>query len=225
MMKTLCVAVVVLGLTSVCQPAPLVCEKLQKRVEKSPDLSGRWHCIAFSTEFCVATTIMNAIYWPSVAVDFISKDTPNIYTVNTKFKMYGYCRNESTSDRQSGYKNNTVFDVDSNDAPTSKPMVLLQSGCPDCIVLKEDVNAVNAVMLFSRRQNVSAAELKEFAIQAECLGLTNPQVLNTDHDYQNCLREDDISNAYMNEVMLKGLERLKTKVLDIMKCIPPQFRF
>ena len=38
-MKTLCVAVVVLSLSSVCQPAPLACEKLMKQADKAPDVS------------------------------------------------------------------------------------------------------------------------------------------------------------------------------------------
>ncbi|XP_032369772.1 uncharacterized protein LOC116688082 isoform X2 [Etheostoma spectabile] len=224
MMKTLCVAVVVLSLTSVGHPAPLVCEQLQKSVNISPDLSGRWYCIAISTEFCVATAIMNAVYWPSLALDFTSKDTPNIYAVNLKSKVHGYCNIRSESDRQSGSNNDTVSGVASNDAPTAKPMVLLQTGCPDCFVLKENIDTLKNVILFSRRQTVSAAELNEFEKQAECLGLTVPHTLNTDHDYENCLSEDDIP-VQINNIILKGLESFRNKGKDMFKCVLPKFPF
>ncbi|XP_038551733.1 uncharacterized protein LOC119885659 isoform X2 [Micropterus salmoides] len=219
-MKNLCVAVVVLSLTSVCQPASLACEKLLKPVDKGPDFSGSWYLIAISSDSCLATTLLNSFFWPSVAVDITSKDIPNIYNGNFKIKMYGVCANESENYL---YENNTVFDVDSNNAPTGSPDVMLQSGCPDCIVAKTD-DIINTFVLFSRRKIVTAAELKEFETQTECLGWAKPQVLNTDHDYENCtsLDDDDVDTSGLSHMIY---QRLKNTYTEPLKCLAGNFLY
>ncbi|XP_023149784.1 uncharacterized protein LOC111584768 [Amphiprion ocellaris] len=186
-MKTLCVAVVVLSLISVCPAASLACQKLLEPVDTDPDISGTWHFIAVSTKYCWVSTIINVLFWPSIAVDVTAKDTPNIYDANVKFKVYGKCVNESTSLH---YANHNLFKANSNNAPTGEADVLLQTGCPDCVVVKV-VDVITILALFSRRKIVDAAELKEFETQAQCLGWSKPLVLNTDHDYENCISLDD----------------------------------
>ncbi|GLD63038.1 uncharacterized protein AKAME5_001469200 [Lates japonicus] len=145
MMKTLCVAVVVLSLTSVSQSASLACERLLKPVDKGPDLSGRWYVKAMSSDICVAPVVYTL--WPSIAVDITSKDIPNIYQFDFKMNMYGYCHNHSSTLFFDG--TNTIFDVESNNAPTNVQNVLLQSGCPDCLVMK-GWTTINTLMLYSK---------------------------------------------------------------------------
>ncbi|XP_040888879.1 uncharacterized protein LOC121178668 [Toxotes jaculatrix] len=190
MIKTLCVAVVVLSLTSVCQPASLACETLLKPIDKGPDLSGIWYFIAMSSNTCLPPVLLSTVIWPSVAVDITSTATPNIYDANFKMKMYGVCNNSTFP---IFYGNNTVSEVGSYNAQKPKLAMLLQSGCPDCLIVKDD-SFVSHLVLFSRRQIVTAAELKEFETQADCLGWYKPQLLNTDHDYENCTAQtgDDI---------------------------------
>ncbi|XP_031157700.1 saxitoxin and tetrodotoxin-binding protein 1-like [Sander lucioperca] len=215
MMKTLCVAVVVLSLTSVCQPAPLVCEKLQKPVDKAPDFSGSWYLIAMTSDTCLVATLLNYVFWPSISLNITSKNTPNVYEGNYRIKMYGYC---DTDSEDFLLENNKIFDVDINNAPVGEPDVVLQSGCSDCFVVKRVDKDINILLLFSRRQNVSAAELKEFEKQAECLGWAKPEVLNTDHDIENCLSldDDDVENS---ELLSLIFQRLHNKYTGPLECL------
>ncbi|KAK5933647.1 hypothetical protein CgunFtcFv8_014110 [Champsocephalus gunnari] len=184
-MKTLCVAALVLSLSSVCQPAPLACEKLLQPVDKAPDLSGRWYMIAISSS-CILQ-LVSRVLLPSVHMEVTSKETPNVFDYLIKLKMHGLCSNETAQLLQ---ENNKLFDVDSNNTADGEPDLLLQTGCSDCIITKGD-SVLNVLILFSRRTNITAAELKEFETQAECLGLTKPQLLDSDHDFTNCLSNED----------------------------------
>nr|XP_046239085.1 uncharacterized protein LOC124056047 [Scatophagus argus] len=216
MMKTLCV-VVVLSLFSVCQSASLACEKLLNPLDKGPDLSGSWHIIAVSSENCLFTALINALVLLSAKVNITSKDTPNTYDTNFKIKIYGYCVSES---EPLFYVNNTLFGLDSNNAPTGDPDVLLQTGCPDCMVLK-GVDVISTFLLLSKRKTVSAAELKEFETQTECLGWSKPLVLNSDHDYENCQSLDDDNT----DIDTSGLiyQRLKRTSAESFKCLAENF--
>ncbi|XP_040890803.1 uncharacterized protein LOC121179816 [Toxotes jaculatrix] len=217
-MKTLCFAVVLLSLTSVCQPASLACDSLLKKEDKSPDLSGRWYLVAMSSDMCVIPLI-SAFIWPSVAVDVTSKDTPNVYEGKYSVKMYGLC---TTEPEPFFYGNNSIFDVDSNNAPTGEPDVMLHSSCPDCYVIKGD-DVVETLMLFSRRQTVTAAELKEFETQADCLGWYKPQLLSTDHDFENCSSLDDDSDLDTSGLSQKFLKRLKNTYSVPLNCLAGRF--
>ncbi|XP_044071161.1 uncharacterized protein LOC122884814 [Siniperca chuatsi] len=214
MMKTLCVAVVVLSLTSVCQPVSLACEKLLKPEDKGPDLSGIWYFIAMSSQSCWVPTLLNTVAWPSVRVNITSKDTPNIYNARHDIKIYGYCSNYSDTFL---YQNNAMFDVDSDNAPSGEQEVLLQTGCPDCHVVKSDEFA-GILVLFSRRKTVTAAELKEFETQTECLGWSKPQVFNSDHNYENCPLIDD-DNIDASGLPTKFFQRLKNTYTEPLKCL------
>lgn len=50
-------------------------------------LPGRWYLVAMSSNTCLPAAIFNTVFWPSIAADFTSKDTPNIYDGNIKIKM------------------------------------------------------------------------------------------------------------------------------------------
>ncbi|XP_056252321.1 uncharacterized protein LOC130181871 [Seriola aureovittata] len=184
MMKTLCIAVVVLSITSVCQAASLACEQLLKPVDKDPDISGRWYLIAMSSNTCFFQGFMNAFLWPSFAVDITATDTSNIYNATLRFGMLGICDDTSSL----LYGNGTIFDTDDSKEDL---LVLLQSGCPDCLVMKGG-DDYSILLLMSRRKNVTAAEMKEFESQTNCIGGYKPEVLNTYNDFENCTLEDDL---------------------------------
>ncbi|XP_034389269.1 uncharacterized protein LOC117731194 [Cyclopterus lumpus] len=211
-MKPLCVAaVVVLSLTSVCQAASLACEKMLKPVDKGPDIRGIWYLIAISSEECWVSTLFNSVLWPSVEMNITSKDTSKIHSAEFKFKIYGYCHIER---EHYLYENNTLSDVNINtDEAEGEPDVLLQSGCPDCIVIKE---RNNVVFLISRRKTVTDAELKEFESQVACLGWSKPEVTNSDYDYENCLSfDDDGDTSGLSSLILK---RLRNTYIEAFKC-------
>ncbi|KAK5872132.1 hypothetical protein PBY51_012859 [Eleginops maclovinus] len=95
MMKTLCVAAVVLSLSSVCQPAPLACEKLLQPADKAPDLTGNWRYLAVSTKICLWSLFVRNVLWPSVEMDITFTETPNELLANLKVKTLGGCINAS----------------------------------------------------------------------------------------------------------------------------------
>ncbi|KAK5933652.1 hypothetical protein CgunFtcFv8_014115 [Champsocephalus gunnari] len=162
--------------TEVCQPAALACEKLLQPVDKAPDLTGNWRVIAMSSEICLWSLLMRYVFWPSVEVDITSTETPNTFIDNYKGKVVGTCFNASGDGFV--YGNSTSTGLFATDRPFDEPVVLLQSGCPDCVVLKQ---SAACILLFSRRKTVSAEEMKVFETQAECLGWAKPQLFNSDY--------------------------------------------
>ncbi|XP_029007508.1 uncharacterized protein LOC114856059 [Betta splendens] len=213
-MKTLCVAVVVLSLTSVCQSAPLTCEQLNKPLDKSPDLSGRWYMIALSSDVCLIPSLLNALFWPSLVIDFKEQDTPNLYNANVTFNMHDFCDSKVET---FFLKSSSLFDVDSNNSPTGEPDTLLHTGCPDCLVIKGN-DGINLLMYFSRRKTVTDAELKEFETQSECMGWFKPEVLNTVHEYQECKSLDD-DNEDFSTLTAKMGQRMKSSYTGPLQCI------
>ncbi|XP_030586176.1 uncharacterized protein LOC115780895 [Archocentrus centrarchus] len=216
-MKTLCAALVLLSLVSVCQPASLACEKLVKPLDRDPDMTGRWYFIAMSSEVCLVSAFVNALLWPSVSMDVISKDTPNHYSEVTYGKMHGVCFNANTS---FVYANSSLVEVNSDNTPAEDPDAMLQTSCPDCVVVKEEMNTL---LLLSKRPAVTATELKEFEMQAECLGWSKPEILNTDHDYRSCASLEDIDEDEIIQVLQsffqKMLERVTNTYHIISKCV------
>ncbi|XP_047440197.1 uncharacterized protein LOC125007414 isoform X1 [Mugil cephalus] len=216
-MKKLCVAVVVLSLVSVCRPAPLTCEKLVKPVDQGPDLTGRWYYIAFAGKVCLATTLINGLFWPSISEYIASMNTPNIYSSTMNIKIFDYCINETLF---SFYEKNRMMDVDIDTGiPTGDPDVLLHTSCPDCIVVKSS-DVIDSIFFLSRRKVITDAELKEFEMQAQCFGWSAPQAFNTDFDYGNCQNETDINDDDASDLhfFLKIYERLKSTGHSIIKC-------
>ncbi|KAI9520988.1 hypothetical protein NQZ68_010689 [Dissostichus eleginoides] len=56
------------------------------------------------------------------------------------------------------------------------------------------------------RNTVNAAELKEFRTQAECLGLYDPVILSSNHEYENCR---SFKNPDYKQIILKMFARLR----------------
>ncbi|KAM8756998.1 uncharacterized protein AB9X84_009990 [Acanthopagrus schlegelii] len=216
-MKTLCVAVVVLSLTSVCQPASLACEKLLKPADTSPEFSGTWYVIAVSSGSCFVMALLDAMFLISVKVGIDSKETPNLYDAHFTVKINGLCTNASVP---LFFVNNTIFDADGNNVPTGKVAVLQYSGCPDCYVVKGG-DDTDAMMLTSRRQNLTAAELKEFETQSRCRGWTKTIVLNSDHNYADCPSIDDAGDTDTSGFSDILYERLSANYQEPLKCLVP----
>ncbi|XP_051271884.1 uncharacterized protein LOC127372339 [Dicentrarchus labrax] len=210
-MKTLCVAVVVLSFSSVCQPASLACERLLKPEARNPDLTGRWRYVALSSDLCPTRTIMESVFRPAMEMNITSEVTPNVYSLGFKFKILGMCIHKSHFSTFV-YENNTVSAADSNNASPSEPIVLLQSGCPDCIILRND--AIHSLILLSRRETVTAAEMKEFETQAKCSGLPEPQLFMSDHVYENCTMLEDFLHTFSSQVDIEKARSLNEKIMN-----------
>ncbi|XP_061584411.1 uncharacterized protein LOC133449290 [Cololabis saira] len=216
-MKILFVAVMS-SLISACQPAPLTCEQLLKPVDKGPVITGKWYYIALATETCLPSTLFSSLLSPSLTADVTSKDTANVFAARTYVKMFGHCYNESEA---IFYDNNKMFDVDKNNAPTGEPDIVLQTSCPDCLVVKS-ADVLDTVVFLSRRSVVTDAELREFAIQAKCLGWSKPEVLGTDHDYVNCKELDmdgDLTEDQSTAMLQFFAEKMQQSRQKIIKCL------
>nr|CBN80766.1 Uncharacterized protein [Dicentrarchus labrax] len=178
-MKTLCVAVVVLSFSSVCQPASLACERLLKPEARNPDLTGRWRYVALSSDLCPTRTIMESVFRPAMEMNITSEVTPNVYSLGFKFKILGMCIHKSHFSTFV-YENNTVSAADSN----------------------------------SRRETVTAAEMKEFETQAKCSGLPEPQLFMSDHVYENCTMLEDFLHTFSSQVDIEKAVSLNEKIMN-----------
>ncbi|KAL3996375.1 Ras-related protein Rab-7A [Sarotherodon galilaeus] len=96
--------------------------------------------------------------------------------------------------------------------------VLLNTGCPDCLVIYSNNTigrtAVKALQLLSRRVRVSAAEMKEFTKQAECLNLQPPAIMDLeeglcpDPTLAPETKTTDVTTDTINSDELSFLEKL-----------------
>ncbi|XP_041837341.1 uncharacterized protein LOC121637324 isoform X3 [Melanotaenia boesemani] len=185
-MKTVCVAAVLLSLISVCQPAPLECKNLTKTVDQGSDVLGRWYIIGMSTTYCWLPVLFNSLLVPSFHVDFTPTERQHYYDVNVTLKSFTFCDSETF---QLFYAVNSMYNTDGQktDLKMEEKGVLLQSGCPDCLVISEE-NDTEIIVLLSRRPVITADELQEFEKQAKCLGFYKPQIFGSDHG--NCGNTD-----------------------------------
>ncbi|KAF7207541.1 putative LOC107384931-like protein, partial [Nothobranchius furzeri] len=182
-MKTLCVAVVALSLISACRPSSLACEMLLQPMDQDPEVLGRWYVIALSSNYCWVASMFNTVLAPSIQLDVTSAGKPHYYDVNFTLKVSEFCDSKSIQFFQ---KSNMAVEVRSiDDVPKTQKGAIISSRCQDCLVIRED-GLVNMVALLSKRPNVTSAEMKEFEVQADCLGMYRPQVLNADFDLENC---------------------------------------
>ncbi|XP_041837338.1 uncharacterized protein LOC121637323 isoform X3 [Melanotaenia boesemani] len=210
-MKTVCVAAVLLSLISVCQPAPLECKNLTKTVDQGSDVLGRWYIIGVSTTYCWLQAIFNSIVAPSFLVDVTATERQHYYDVNVTLKS-SYCDSETL---QLFYAVNSMYNTDGQktDLKMEEKGVLLQSGCPDCLVISGD-NDAGIIAILSRRPVITADELQEFEKQAECLGFYKPQIFGSDHDLGNCGNTDFESP----EVASVFPQRLKNMFSELFTC-------
>ncbi|XP_017264156.1 uncharacterized protein LOC108231581 [Kryptolebias marmoratus] len=220
-MKVLCVVVVVLSLASVCQPASLACDLLLQPVEEGPDILGRWYLVAMSSDYCWVAALLNSLFVPSFQVDVTSTEKLNYYDANIKIKMYGVCDNKTI---QYLYKTNMIAEVGTPDEIKKDPKgVILHSRCQDCLVLRDN-GLVSFLVILSRRPNITAAEMKEFEVLADCLSLYRPQVMDTNHDYENCSTPDNI-NPDSPEITEDLPKRMKKVFSELFTCTTDKFLY
>ncbi|XP_041837344.1 uncharacterized protein LOC121637325 isoform X2 [Melanotaenia boesemani] len=208
-MKTVCVAAVLLSLISVCQPAPLECKKLTKTVAQGSDVLGRWYTIGMSSNYCWLPALFNTLLVPSFLVDITSTERQHYYDINVTLKSSGVCQNGTF---QLFHAVNSIFFTDGQkNLKMEEKGVLLQSGCPDCLVVSGHKDA-GIIVLLSRRPVITADELQEFEKQAECLGFYKPQIFGSDHG--NCGNTDFESPDAAPEVE----QRLKNMFSELFTC-------
>ncbi|KAK1886956.1 HPr kinase/phosphorylase [Dissostichus eleginoides] len=177
MMKCVHVAVAVLSLLSAGQSAPVSsCETLIHPIEVNgrEQLLGKWTPIAECTDFSSAKLLTNMLM-ASERLDITAANESDTINVIQSQKMLGRCYTFTT---QMTLVNSTL----SLAQPFPSSVVSLRTGCPDCLILSWKFTiggqTYRALELLSRRNTVTADELKEFMRQAECLNLPPPTILH-----------------------------------------------
>ncbi|KAI9548904.1 hypothetical protein NQZ68_003438 [Dissostichus eleginoides] len=152
-MKTLCVAALVLSLSSVCQPASLACEKLLQPVDKAPDKRSYQRGICTrrkrSKEIVVrdkTETRVNRTTTQLMKTQPTRKSATARLTIRS---LSSVCQPALLALREAA----AASGQGSRYSPHGEPAVLLQSGCPDCVVLKQDDPHVAYLLLFSKKNN------------------------------------------------------------------------
>ncbi|XP_029002199.1 uncharacterized protein LOC114853232 [Betta splendens] len=167
---------VLLIFLSVGRSAPVtVCESLTQTLQiRRDDLLGKWFLIAESTNLMGSQLLINMLAdnaWANIVAE--SKD--DSLKAHLYYKMLGSCFSLSPS---YSLVNNSI----TMERPYLSTAVLLNTGCPDCLVFFTQVtwgkNSHAGAQLLSRRSEVTADQLQEFKQQVECLSLPSPAVLD-----------------------------------------------
>ncbi|XP_060883543.1 uncharacterized protein LOC132954984 [Labrus mixtus] len=182
------VSVAVLSLLCVGHTAPLTdCDSLVQPLEiQGPEqLLGKWMRVAVSSnnkKLEMAEKNFQDSAWMKLTAD----NESDVITLTTAVKMFGICL---TSTTKLTVRNNTLLPVTTetlNAGPLDKSaqMTLLKTGCSDCLLFHSEINflgrEIGVLILMSKRQNVTAAEMEELQKQAACLNLRQPLSLNFD---------------------------------------------
>ncbi|XP_019215398.1 uncharacterized protein LOC109202433 isoform X3 [Oreochromis niloticus] len=179
MMEFVHVAVTVLCLLSLGHSAPVTsCENLiQPREIHGNQLVGKWTHIAVSLDipgFNMLTKMPLETAWMNITAANEANTFNNLYV----HRMRGMCSTLKTN--MTLVNNSMVYNY-------QYPTVLLNTGCPDCLVMYSNKTVgrttFKAFHLLSRRAKVSAAELEEFTKQAECLNLESPAILDSEKGF------------------------------------------
>ncbi|XP_035516507.1 uncharacterized protein LOC118327309 [Morone saxatilis] len=176
------VAVAVLCLLTGGQSAPVTsCEDLIRPIEihGRDQLLGKWTYVSESTTV-PGSKMMTKLWVESVWVKVTVANEIDAFSVFQAQKMFGRC---FTLTYKMTLKNSTLSTVQ----PVTVTQVLLNTGCPDCLVAHSNYtigeSRYSALQLMSRRSTVSAAELEEFKKQVDCLNLPSPAILDPEKGF------------------------------------------
>ncbi|XP_051241617.1 uncharacterized protein LOC127355148 [Dicentrarchus labrax] len=182
MMVFIHVAVAVLCLLTGGHSAPVTsCEDLIRPIEIQgrDQLLGKWTLVSESTTVPgskMLTKMLVESAWVKVTV----ADESDALSVFQAQKMFGRC---FTLTSKMTLKNSTLSMV----RPVTATQVLLNTGCPDCLVVYSNYtigeSIYSGLQFTSRRRKVSAAELEEFKKQVDCLNLPSPAILDPEKGF------------------------------------------
>ncbi|CAJ1052120.1 uncharacterized protein LOC117815548 [Xyrichtys novacula] len=170
--------IAVLGLLSLGETAPLSsCDSLIQPLEiRGPEqLLGKWMRVAVSSDHEEAELLQafQDSYWMRLTAD----NESDVISVMGALKGFGLCFTLTT---RLTLVNNTLqqyFFVPGN-------VTLLKTECSDCLLLQTQNyimgKTYDNLILMSKRQTVTAAEMEELQKQADCLNLIRPFSLSFD---------------------------------------------
>nr|XP_033480783.1 uncharacterized protein LOC117255739 [Epinephelus lanceolatus] len=179
MKKCAAAAVVLLGLLSLGQSAPLSsCDSLVKPITVShDDMLGKWVYIGGSSDLPGSRSLGRLL--SSVWLNITATTQNNILNIIQAQRTYGKC---SSLTYNVTFENSTII----IEQPFYLKEVYLKTDCSDCLVVYEEIisgkETFTTLLLFSRRQSVSPADVEMFKKQAECLQMPSPIMTDTNSE-------------------------------------------
>ncbi|XP_031727844.1 uncharacterized protein LOC116396940 [Anarrhichthys ocellatus] len=210
-MKKCVAAFVVLSLLSVGLSAPLSgCDGLVKPITVSNEyMLGRWMYIGGSSDLPGSRSLGHLM--TSAWLDVTTTAQSNVLNLLQTQRIYGEC---SSLTYNVNFENSTIL----IEQPFYLKEVYLPTDCSHCLVAYEEVvsgkDTFTSFLLFSRNQSVSPAVVETFRMQAECLHMPSPIMINT--DYEIC--PDNISPSEgisaLNSLLEAKMGHRVAKLLD-----------
>ncbi|XP_041642024.1 uncharacterized protein LOC121508945 [Cheilinus undulatus] len=174
-------AIVLLCLLSLGQSAPQAsCDSLVKPITiSSEEMLGRWLYIGGSSDLPGSRSLAHLM--TSVWLDITATSQSNVLSLFQTQKIYGRC---------SSLIYNVTFENSAMliEQPFYLKEVYLPTDCPDCLVVYEEIisgtDTFRSLLLFSKRNSVSPADVEMLKKQAVCLQM--PSVLMVDTNEETC---------------------------------------
>ncbi|XP_051940258.1 uncharacterized protein LOC127613321 isoform X2 [Hippocampus zosterae] len=169
------VVVLLLGLLSVGRTAPPInCDALLKPINISNEqMLGRWLYIGGSSDLPGSRSLGHLLN--SIWLDIRATSLSNVLTIFQTQRIYGEC---------SGMIYNVTMENSTMliERPFYLKEVYLQTNCSDCLVVYEEVksnqDAFRSLLLFSRQQSISPADVEMLKMQAKCLQMPSPLMMD-----------------------------------------------
>ncbi|KAG7250616.1 hypothetical protein CRUP_029394 [Coryphaenoides rupestris] len=173
--------VILLSCVAVSRSAPLSCDDLNKPLAqmRADHLEGRWALVAGSLNHPASLEALKRR--DSITAFFRNANQTSNHTVYAQVNRFGDDRCERRAYRLSLHDGAFTFLVDGGRFNLTG--VFLRTSCPDCLVMRWDVESprrvsLDAYLLSSGRREVEQAEMEEYRAQLECLGLPPPVVMS-----------------------------------------------
>lgn len=166
----------ILCFLAVSQSAPLSCDDLVSPMDllEQHHLQGRWALVAGSLSHPASLEALALRESITVSLSNLSQTTVS-YTQINRFNHQCQYLPYNISVGNSSF----TFDVGGRFKLTG---ALLYTSCPDCLVIRWDVESKRRVSLdvylISRRREVGVREMEEYRAQLKCLGLPPPVVMD-----------------------------------------------
>ncbi|XP_061627954.1 uncharacterized protein LOC133477348 isoform X1 [Phyllopteryx taeniolatus] len=215
-MKSGGVVVLWLGLVSVgCAAPPMSCETLLTPINISNEqMLGRWLYIGGSSDLPGSRSLGHLLN--SIWLDISATSVSNVLAIFQTQRIYGEC---------SGIKYNVTMENSTMliERPFYLKEVYLQTDCSDCLVVYEEVkssqDSFRSLLLFSRHQSVSPADVEMLKMQAKCLQMPSPLMMDTSYEVcpDNIASTDGIAafNSLLEAKMGQRVATLLDKLFDL----------
>ncbi|XP_077426603.1 uncharacterized protein LOC144054982 [Vanacampus margaritifer] len=214
-MKSGGVVVLLLGLLSVGRAAPpMSCDALLKPISISNEqMLGRWLYLGGSSDLPGSRSLGHLLN--SILLDIRATSLSNVLTILQTQRIYGEC---------SGMIYNVTMENSTMliEHPFYLKEVYLPTDCSDCLAVYEEVKSsqesFRSLMLFSKQRSVSPADVEMLRMQAKCLQMPSPLMM--DPSYELC--PDDIAtsdglaafNSLLEAKMGQRVARLLDRLFD-----------